>query len=191
MAETSRTSRIAGPGLVNTPFGRQAAPRRHRLRVTAGLVGYERFRDFALVKVPAALPDGIWLMQSVEDITVGFPVLPLDRRQRYFERAELVEAANGLGVSPDDCRFLLIMVLRRNAAGLGYSAVLRAPIVLDPKRRIARQHVFDDDRQPYRRRVPATLVNGAGDPFGLTPIIGTGLASSLAGVNASPSVAKR
>ncbi len=126
-------SRLLGPVLVS---------RDALVAMPAGLYGFEHCRSYALI--PAGR-DGLWWMQSVErealifllaDPFVFFPGHAVD-----VPPAEL----SALGATEETVLTAFVIVTLPARDGEGASANLRAPLVLDAERKVARQIVLGDE----------------------------------------------
>lgn len=111
----------------------------------AGLYGFEACRTFALV--PAGR-DGLWWLQAVEraelvfllaDPFAFFPGYEVDVAPGELAQLDATEATPLMA---------LVIVTLPARDGDAATANLRAPIVLDPARRLGRQVVLPDESLP-------------------------------------------
>lgn len=115
-----------------------------------GLPGFEELRRFALVEEPGYLPF-CWL-QSLDDPAIGFTLLdPFLLRPDYdFELGDADVALLGLedGTLP---RVFSVLVVPSDLRGM--TANLKAPVIVNPRSRLAKQVILTDERYPLRQPV--------------------------------------
>ena len=108
-----------------------------------GLLGYEDHREFALV-TPDEYAPFRWLL-SFRDPDVAFPLLEASLAMPGFEPVLATSDARALGaVASDALETYVIATI--DPAGGRLTVNLRAPIVIHPVSRIARQVVLSDGR---------------------------------------------
>ena len=111
----------------------------------AGLFGFEESRTFALV--PAGR-DGLWWLQSVERAELAFLLAdPFPHFAGYEVDVPPSELAQ-LDATDETPLMALVIVTLPARDGDAPTANLRAPIVIEPTRRLARQVVLPDDSLP-------------------------------------------
>jgi flagellar assembly factor FliW len=108
-----------------------------------GLLGYEEHKEFALV-TPAEFAPFRWLL-SFNDPDVAFPVLEARRVVPDFSPALAASDTRALGAVASDALEIYVIATLDAAAGR-LTVNLRAPIVVHPVSRIARQVVLSDGR---------------------------------------------
>ena len=108
-----------------------------------GLLGYEDHREFALV-TPAEYAPFRWLL-SFRDPDVSFPVLDARLLASDYHPAIGAGDTRALGASANDPLEILVLATLDPAEGR-LTVNLRAPIVLHPTSRLARQVVLSDGR---------------------------------------------
>ncbi|MBV9880274.1 MAG: flagellar assembly protein FliW [Gemmatirosa sp.] len=112
------------------------------LTLPAGLYGFEAHRAFVLV---SAGRDNLWWLQSMERPELVFL---LADPFKFFAGYEIdVPDADlaALGVAPDTIPLVLVIVTLPAGRAESPTANLRAPLLVDPTRRVARQVVLADD----------------------------------------------
>ena len=111
------------------------------IMVTEGIPGFERLKRYAILPQDRNIP--FWWFQSIEDGEVAFVVV-----DPYIIKPDYNPV-----ISEDDMRFLkmerkkdmaLMAIVTIKSNPLAVSANLRAPIVVNLKRRLAKQIVLDD-----------------------------------------------
>jgi flagellar assembly factor FliW len=112
-----------------------------------GLPGFERHRRFALIQDPKLAPFS-WL-QSLHDPLVGFLVIEpgLLVRDYEFDISDPDVEALGLDNS-SEATVLSILVVPEDVRAM--TANLQAPLIMNPRKRIAKQVILTDERFPLR-----------------------------------------
>ncbi len=136
--------------LVNTRFGVVAVPRDSVIEMPQGPLGFTQHRRFVLIELPNPKLASFRLLQSLADATVSFVVTPLKPESGLIDLAEVEEACNTGGFAVSEALVLLIVTVRQEAGRIVTTVNLRAPIVLDPNRRLARQVVLANPDYPVR-----------------------------------------
>jgi flagellar assembly factor FliW len=159
------------------------------LHFPRGMVGFEEYTRYALFDLERSL----YLLQSVDDLEVGFILLdPLAVRPGY--EAELTEDDRALlglrrGQRPD-----LLCVVTLSPEGVPAGVNLRAPVALNPARRLGAQLIPQES--PYSVRHPLSVApdgsialvgyrEGSDRPKG-TPSTGARGVASAGRASASP-----
>ncbi|WP_159719069.1 flagellar assembly protein FliW [Geminicoccus flavidas] len=122
------------------------------LSFPAGLPGFPGCRHFQLERVPGS---SLLLLQSLDDAGPSFFVLPLPGGDSLIRPMDRLAACRSVGLPPCDTDFLAIVTARRSHAALELFANLRAPVVIDTRRRIGAQIVLADAAYPLRHPVVA------------------------------------
>jgi flagellar assembly factor FliW len=115
----------------------------------AGLLGFADCCRFVL----ADLPDrqvALKLLQSIDEPELAFLVLPLDPDQGPIGRDDLRQACDELGVEWPLLVALALVTVRPDPGGARFSLNLRAPLLIDSRRQLGRQHVFAGEAYPLR-----------------------------------------
>jgi flagellar assembly factor FliW len=130
-----------------------------------GLLGYEDHREFALV-APADYAPFRWLL-SFSDPNVSFPLLEAGLVASDYHPAFAPGDARAIGAVGSDA--LEVYVLAALDATDGRLTVnLRAPIVLNPASRLARQVVLSDGRWAVDHPVAGTATTKSDTRFEAT-----------------------
>ena len=108
-----------------------------------GLLGYEDHHEFALV-TPAAYAPFRWLL-SFTDPDVAFPVLEASLAAADYKPALAASDARALGAAASDALETYVIATFDPSDGR-LTVNLRAPILVHPASRIARQVVLSDGR---------------------------------------------
>lgn len=136
--------------MIETRFGTVRVNKDNRLRVVGGLLGFERFTDFALVELPHDAVTHFKVLQSIEDPALSFVVTPLNLASDIVDSADLDEALEGCGVDRANSLVLLVVTVRAEGEAVTMTANLRAPVIVDIEQHVARQVVMTSNRYPIR-----------------------------------------
>lgn len=134
---------------IATPFGTVAVDDAGILDVPGGILGFETLHAFALAPVPNPRLDRFMVLQSLDDPTVSFIVLPMGD-DGPIEAADREEAGAMLGAAAADTAFLLIVTVRVEGGKRTMTVNLRAPIAVDTRTRRARQCVLSNNAYSVR-----------------------------------------
>ena len=113
------------------------------LTLPEGLLGYEDHRELALV-APAEYAPFRWLL-SFSDPDVAFPVLESGLVAADYRPALAPSDARALGAAAGDALEFYLLATLDPAEGR-LTVNLRAPVVVHPVTRVARQVVLSDGR---------------------------------------------
>jgi flagellar assembly factor FliW len=135
-------------------LGRRAAMAGRRVHMPKGPLGFPDHHNFALADLPDPELAQFKLLRSLEDQGLVLIVTPIPRSSDHIADEDLAEIAGTAGISVEDAQFLLVVTVRPKPDddGMAMSINLRAPIVLDPATRLARQCVVRNSR--YRVQQP-------------------------------------
>lgn len=115
-----------------------------------GVLGFDGRSEYAVLNLPQPGMERFKLLQSLDDPQLGFIVTEAASAADAIDPSDLQDAYKQCDVRPSDALTLLIVSVRKVESGVELSANLRAPIVIDVKRRIGRQHVMSNGRYPIR-----------------------------------------
>ncbi len=136
--------------LSTTRFGYIEIDESRVIMVTEGIPGFEHLKRYAILPLDKKTP--FWWFQSVEDGGIAFVVV-----DPYIIKPDYNPV-----ISEGDMRFLkieckkdmaLMAIVTIKSNPRAVSANLRAPIVVNLKRRLARQIVLDDVSYPIRHNM--------------------------------------
>ena len=137
--------------VVETRFGTFEFPKQDVIHMPRGPHGFTEYRDFGIANLPAPAPEHFKLLQSLEDPQLSFIVTYLEPMSGAIDIKDLRDGALSVGIPFEEAHFLLIVTLRVNDRGTTTTINLRAPIVLDVARRIARQVVLANTAYPIQQ----------------------------------------
>lgn len=138
------------PVIIETRFGALEFGASNSLFMPVGPLGFGDFRRFGLADLPKPASDRFKLLQSLDNHELGFIVTPIGLEDPRVTRADLEDAALSVGIPLESALFLLIVTLRAGDQGTVITANLRAPVVVDSKRMIARQVVMANSTYPIQ-----------------------------------------
>ncbi|HET8727531.1 MAG TPA: flagellar assembly protein FliW [Alphaproteobacteria bacterium] len=150
--ETPATAK-AGTMTVKTRFGDYEVVRDRTITMPKGLIGLAGLQTFALLNLPEGKGDHFKLLQSLDEPSLGFYVLPVSTEASGFDADDIAEAARLFGIPAKDLAVLLVITARRGENGVELTANLRAPIILDTARQVGHQHVMASEKYPLRQRL--------------------------------------
>ncbi len=160
-AETEAAEPTAGaapprpPIALATRFGEMEIDPDSTIRMPRGLLGFANLRDFALAALPEERYGGLRVLQSLEDASLSFIVLPYEKTAGAIAGEDLTEAFQALGIAEAEGAVLLIVSVRRTGDETSVSVNLRAPVMVDVKNRKAWQHVLANQAYPVRQDLAA------------------------------------
>jgi flagellar assembly factor FliW len=138
--------------IVTTRFGEIEIDESRIIEMRGGILGFEHLKKYVL-----HIPDEdnpFWWYQSVEDGAIAFVVInPYAAMADYapvisYNDVKMLEIEDG-----EDVVLLAIVTIRQNP--FSASVNLRAPIVVNAKRRIAKQIVLEDEQYPIQHSLTA------------------------------------
>jgi flagellar assembly factor FliW len=142
--------RPAAPIVLQTRFGEMTVDPEAVLHLPRGLMGFSNLHDFALAALPSERYGRFQVLQSLEAPEVSFIVLPYQPSDALIAEEDLAAAYQVLGVAPEQGAILLIVSIRKSGEAAAVSVNLRAPLLLDPKRRVGWQHVLPNPEYSVR-----------------------------------------
>lgn len=149
-----------------TRFGDVTVTQDDVLEFSEGLLGFGQLRSFVLLDDPN---DDIfaWL-QSCDDAGIAFPVLEPELFSPNYTVDLSKPDFEALGLSSmADARFFTIITIPVDPTQM--TANLKAPIVVNPKKRVARQCVLQDNslaiREPVFSKLQQRIVQNPSTSF--------------------------
>ncbi len=139
--------------VVETRFGTYEFTPSETVMMPHGLVGFADQLLFGLGNLPAPMPEDFKLLQSLGEPPVSFIVVPMSSDEAPIEAADLDAACAATGYVRDHIHVMFLCTIRPRDDGEGIDmwANIRAPILLDPEARQARQYVLPNGRYPLRQ----------------------------------------
>jgi flagellar assembly factor FliW len=136
---------------VETRFGAITFGPKNIVHFPQGLIGLPQSKRFGLSPIPDSRMGQFMILQSLDDFALSFLVLPLQIGPKTVASEDAAEACAALAVPVDDADFFTVVTLRQSEEGLSVSINLRAPIIVDAKSHVARQHVLANQKYPIRQ----------------------------------------
>jgi flagellar assembly factor FliW len=118
-----------------------------------GLLGFGDCRDFALADLPNGKQPQFKALQCLTDANLAFLVAPLPSDSSAIDHADVEEACQSLSIAQEDLAIVLIVTVRRDDDGAHVSVNLRAPVLIDTRRRVARQYVLPNNKYEIRHKL--------------------------------------
>ena len=139
--------------MIESRFGLLTIQPNATLMFPQGLLGFGDCRDFALAELPDGKQPQFKALQCLSDPSLAFLVAPLPSDTSAIDSVDVEEACLNLDIAAADLAIVLIVTVRRDDAGAHVSVNLRAPILIDTNRRIARQYVLPNSKYEIRHKL--------------------------------------
>jgi flagellar assembly factor FliW len=147
------------PPSVETRFGAVELDPERIVTFSPGPLGFADRCRFILVDGPD--PRGVFrLLQCLDDPELAFLVLPLEPDAGPIADDDLRVACQSRGLDWASLAVLGIVTARVEPEGVRFTVNLKAPLLIDTRRRSGCQHVLASDR--YRIREPLPLSSDHG-----------------------------
>lgn len=141
------------PMSITTRFGAVELDPERIVTFPTGPLGFADRCRFILADGPD--PRGAFkLLQCLDDPELGFLVLPLDPGAGPISSDDLHVACRTRGLDWAALAVLAIVTVRPEAEGVRFSVNLKAPLLIDTRRRSGYQHVLASDRYQIREPLP-------------------------------------
>lgn len=127
---------------VETRLGPVAVHRDAIIDMPQGPLGFARHTRFALAELPNPDHARFKLLQSMDDPSVTFVVAPVELDGGPIDREDIEQACLAAGMAPGHLVILLIVTVRNDPSGISLTANLRAPVIVDARKRVGRQVVL-------------------------------------------------
>lgn len=151
--ETQAVATLPETFVIESRFGMLTIPPQASLLFPQGLLGFGDCRDFALADLPDGKQPQFKALQCLTDPSLAFLVAPLPIDNGVIDSVDMEEACASLSIAADDLAVVLIVTVRRDDAGVHVSVNLRAPILIDVRRRVARQYVLPNNKYEIRHKL--------------------------------------
>lgn len=132
----------AGDFTVATRFGPITGHWDDAFEMPQGPLGFAKHRRFGLLQIPNPKLGQFRLMQSLEDADLSFIVMPCSTEDGPILPDDLGEACRAAGMPTDELTLLVIVTVRSLRDAVELTGNLRAPVLLDQRRHVARQVVL-------------------------------------------------
>jgi len=138
---------------IETRFGRFALPSANTIEMPQGLLGFSSFHEFALLTLPDPRFARFRLLQCTTEPALSFLVVPAELDASGLDAEDVDEALGALEVERADAALLLIVTIRKAEGKVDMTVNMRAPIVIDLRRQVARQYVLPNSKYSIRQRL--------------------------------------
>lgn len=139
-----------GQAIIATRFGEFVIDPEKIITFDRGIYGFEHQRRFLLTQVPG-WPTLFNLLQALDDPSLSLIVLPLEAGEGAIDDADFDQACASLGYDRTAAIAVGIVTMREDPKGQVFTVNLKAPLLIDSRRRIGQQHVFASDKYPLRQ----------------------------------------
>jgi flagellar assembly factor FliW len=136
--------------LVRTRFGVVAAKPDAVIEMPHGPLGFAQHRSFVMADLPNPKLAQFKLLQSLSAPDVSFVVAAFNPASGLIAAADIEQGCADAGFTAKNSAVLLILTVRQEGGNIAMSVNLRAPIVVDLGRRIARQIVLPNPAYSIR-----------------------------------------
>jgi flagellar assembly factor FliW len=138
---------------VETRFGTFVFDATNTLFMPSGPLGFAALRHFGLANLPDPKLSAFKLLQSLDDADVSFVLTPLELHPGLIAPEDVASGATAVGFDRSALEPMLIVTVRAVPGGAELSANLRAPLLVDLDRRMARQVVLGNPDLPVRHAI--------------------------------------
>ncbi len=112
---------------------------------TKPILGFDDYRQYLLMENESIFPT-FWL-QSITDPNLAFPVVsPFSVDEDYSINVQTVDLDDIRLKSISDALVLTLMIVPQTISSIRTN--LRAPIIYNPERKVAKQLILQDDKYP-------------------------------------------
>lgn len=161
VAGTQTEPEAEGRLVIETRFGRLEFGDDNRLHMPIGMLGFSALHSFGLAELPQPQLASFKLLQCLDDTDLSFIVTPLRPNDGRVAHDDLEDAALSVGIPVEAAAFLLIVTLRQTEKGTSVTVNLRAPVVVDVNRALARQVVMANSSYPIQQPLDLAASNAA------------------------------
>lgn len=128
--------------MVDTRLGPVAVHPHAVIEMPQGPLGFAHLTAFGIADLPNPDLAHFKLLQSMDDPSVTFVVAPIEVDGGPIARQDVEDACLHAGMGTNDLLLLLIVTVRNDPTGVAVTANLRAPVIIDVRRRTGRQVVL-------------------------------------------------
>lgn len=111
-----------------------------------GILGFPPELTFGIAEMPIEHLKHFKLLQSLNDQSISFVVLPLDYANPWIEEEDMLAAAALHQIKPEDMVMFLILNVRKMPDKHVITANVRAPLIIDVENRVGGQYVFPHNK---------------------------------------------
>lgn len=138
---------------IESRFGSVEVNTSNALFFPSGLLGLPDNLHFCLTSFPDERMSQFKVLQSLNDHSLSFVVLPVDIVNNLIESQDITDACNVLGVEQENLLILLIASVHRTPDNVSLTVNVRAPIMVDAEQKLAAQYVFTNNKYDVRHKI--------------------------------------
>lgn len=148
MSALEGNQKLSGPQMekIESRFGAITVDKAKALLFPVGILGMPDKHHFVLTDFPNAKLKQFKLLQSLDDHSLSFITLPVEKRNNIIDAADVETACSDMEIPSDEVGMLLIVSVHRGMTSVQLSVNARAPIFVDSERRAAAQYVFTSSK---------------------------------------------
>ncbi len=135
----------ANANIITTRFGEISVDTEHALIFPHGLLGIPQRHHYALTDMPLEALASFKLLQSLDDETLSFIVLPAPAENNIVSKKDVEHACKDLKIDFSVCELLFIVSVHRLPGQVRLSVNARAPLFVDRNQQAGAQYVFHND----------------------------------------------
>lgn len=135
---------------IDTIFGPITVHENSLLVFPAGILGFEEVHHFTISDAPKNKFKGIFLLQPLPPISHSFLIMPLQKQNGLLQKAHLEQACDLLTFHFDALDVYGIITPHMTDQNITMNINLQAPILIDQKRKIGCQYIFEDAVYPTK-----------------------------------------
>ena len=133
------------------PFGKMQIDERQILNFPEGILGFEKYNEFALIEENQESPFK-WL-QSLNEIDLAFIVIQPDLFSPDYKPALGQEDLDLINLSSLEEALIMTIVTIPNDNPQMMTANLQGPVIINPKTRAAKQCISKNENHPLRKLI--------------------------------------
>lgn len=137
--------------LLSKPFGKISIDEKQLLHFPNGLLGFENFKDFALIEEREDSPFK-WL-QSVDEVGLAFIVIQPELFTNTYTPAIGSEELTDIQVNSLTDAILFVIVTIPHGSPKEMTANLQGPLIINPSSRKAKQIISRDESHSVRASI--------------------------------------
>jgi flagellar assembly factor FliW len=131
---------------IDTRFGRVKISRQNPIIFPNGMLGFPEKFEYCLTSFPSEKLAKFRLLQSLDDLSLSFIVLPMPLENTIIDKADMQVGCKDLEIPFEELTMLMVVTVHRQATGVQLSVNARAPIFISTTRRVASQYVFHNNK---------------------------------------------
>lgn len=142
---------------VESRFGPVTVRLSQSVHFAKGMLGMPDKHRYCLAELPGAAGspkmEKFKLLQSLEDHTLSFIVLPVDNENTLIDAADVDSACKDLDIDKENLVLLFVVSVNRTPVESVVSVNARAPIFIDTGKKKAEQHVLSNSKYLIQHRI--------------------------------------